>query len=286
MQTFLVKCPSCHRKFSIPFGRKISPGDSKKIVALYGSGVPSSAISKQFGVSRQAVIDCLRRKGIDRRRAGLHRKYPVNESYFDRIDTSDKAYWLGFLYADGCNHGYGISVHLNAKDENHLSKLRDILSPSKMIGHYTYIGRNPSVNLNLRSSVLSSRLSMLGCIPRKSLILRFPKRLKLSLHSHFIRGYSDGDGWIICDRKLNVGTWGICGTRSFCESVHQVLIDNLNVNSTVRKDGRSRTWSLVVGGNRQVLKALHWLYGNSEVSTRMKRKFEKYVEIQKMTMRS
>ena len=31
------------------------------------------------------------------------RKYSLNESYFDDIDTADKAYFLGYLMADGYN---------------------------------------------------------------------------------------------------------------------------------------------------------------------------------------
>ena len=29
-------------------------------------------------------------------------KYVYNKDYFEKINTSEKAYWLGFLYADGC----------------------------------------------------------------------------------------------------------------------------------------------------------------------------------------
>lgn len=28
--------------------------------------------------------------------------YKYNEKFFKKIDTPQKAYWLGFLYADGC----------------------------------------------------------------------------------------------------------------------------------------------------------------------------------------
>lgn len=29
-------------------------------------------------------------------------KYTYNKDYFKEIDSFEKAYWLGFLYADGC----------------------------------------------------------------------------------------------------------------------------------------------------------------------------------------
>jgi hypothetical protein len=31
-------------------------------------------------------------------------KYKINEDFFQEIDTEEKAYWLGFLYADGYIH--------------------------------------------------------------------------------------------------------------------------------------------------------------------------------------
>lgn len=32
------------------------------------------------------------------------KKYTVNENYFENLNSPEKAYVLGFLYADGCNH--------------------------------------------------------------------------------------------------------------------------------------------------------------------------------------
>lgn len=33
--------------------------------------------------------------------SSINRKHTLNEKYFDKIDTEHKAYWLGFLWADG-----------------------------------------------------------------------------------------------------------------------------------------------------------------------------------------
>lgn len=33
---------------------------------------------------------------------GKVRKYSVNEIFFEVINTEEKAYWLGFIFADGC----------------------------------------------------------------------------------------------------------------------------------------------------------------------------------------
>lgn len=37
-------------------------------------------------------------------------KYTINENYFKEIDSPEKAYILGFLYADGCTSNNTISI--------------------------------------------------------------------------------------------------------------------------------------------------------------------------------
>ena len=62
------------------------------------------------------------------------RKHHFNEHYFDVIDTEDKAYWLGFWFADGNiqfkkskytdgTKGGVAEITLKATDKNHLVKM-------------------------------------------------------------------------------------------------------------------------------------------------------------------
>ena len=34
----------------------------------------------------------------------MHRKHKINDDFFEKIDTEEKAYTFGFLCADGCNY--------------------------------------------------------------------------------------------------------------------------------------------------------------------------------------
>lgn len=46
----------------------------------------------------------LERLGIKTTYGNHYRKYTFNFNFFEKIDNELKAYWLGFLYADGCIH--------------------------------------------------------------------------------------------------------------------------------------------------------------------------------------
>ena len=48
----------------------------------------------------------------------------LKEDIFEVIDTPEKAYWLGFLYADGYvqTRGYMIALTLSSKDKLHIKE--------------------------------------------------------------------------------------------------------------------------------------------------------------------
>lgn len=68
-------------------------------------------IEKEFGVTRTTVSKFLENKGIKTTKGNHYRKYFHQEDFFENIDTEEKAYWLGFMFADGYitnkRFGYG-----------------------------------------------------------------------------------------------------------------------------------------------------------------------------------
>ena len=51
-------------------------------------------------------------------------KINFNRNFFSKINTQEKAYWLGFMYADGCNQPEftRASIQLAISDIDHLKK--------------------------------------------------------------------------------------------------------------------------------------------------------------------
>ena len=74
-----------------------------EIINLYiDQKLSCSKIADKLGCSLCGIYDALKRWKVSTRNLrDSHLVYSVNDDYFSEIDTEEKAYWLGFIYADG-----------------------------------------------------------------------------------------------------------------------------------------------------------------------------------------
>lgn len=130
-----------------------------------------------------------------------------NEHYFDVIDTEQKAYWLGFIAADGnirTKPSSVIRINLARKDIDHLRKFANAVELNRPVREYTANGYL-CCSVALGSNIMGTRLVELGIIPAKSHTI-IPKP-PLGFEDAYWRGVFDGDGSIsINDRKRFVAS--------------------------------------------------------------------------------
>jgi hypothetical protein len=93
-------------------------------------------LGKELGVPHHVVEARLKEAGVKLR--GMTAFGRVNEHFFDLVDAEEKAYWLGFLAADGNVHknGMGISLTLQERDKDHLNKFLKAIDSKAKIGVY------------------------------------------------------------------------------------------------------------------------------------------------------
>lgn len=173
---------------------------------MFLEGVTYAEIGRRLSVGRKTVSHWLRKGGHKTdpknvRNTTVKRTYSLDENVFEVIDTKDKAYWLGFLYADGyvSNAKNDIEIGLAEKDLEHLNKARTFFKTDrplhkkvKRVKGKEYVG----YKLTVTSQKLKNDLINKGCVNNKSLILKFPttEQVPQSLLPDFVRGYFDGDG--------------------------------------------------------------------------------------------
>ena len=122
----------------------------------------------------------------------------IDHDFFSVINTESKAYWLGFMFADGNIHQQKSGrkvVNITQKDRSVLEKFCTDLSCEYKIGKRTKAHYEWYV-ISIYSDKLFDDLLLQGCTPAKSKTLGPPSNIPDSLISHFIRGYNDGDGGI------------------------------------------------------------------------------------------
>ena len=121
--------------------------NKEQMLKLYDSGLSTIKIANIFNCAPGVVYSALKDVGCKFRSNKVNsRKYTLDESYFSKIDTHEKAYWLGFIAADGYvsnNNRYGtkyIGITLNANDIEHLYKFKEAINYTGDIKVYKYSG--------------------------------------------------------------------------------------------------------------------------------------------------
>lgn len=134
-----------------------------------------------------------------------YRQYKLNEDYF-KIWSSEMAYILGFIAADGCistdeeRCSYLLKITLKDTDSNHLLKIKNALDYEGVI-YFHENNASPIVNkvtdgctLAIKSKTLINDIKKIGIKERKSFNKEVPVSLPKKFEIDYIRGYFDGNG--------------------------------------------------------------------------------------------
>lgn len=256
-----------------------------EIVRLYIDGNPCTVIAKRFKCNHHTILGILEEQGISRDAKRFHRKYKLNEHYFDEIDTPNKAYILGLLHADGCNKPDKgtVSIGLQESDKDLLETIRLEIGSEKPLRfidnsnkHTFGYNYENMYELNMFSVHMCEQLIDKGIVPNKSLVIGFPEWLDKKLISHYVRGVFDGDGCICQPSKGNTVLTSIIGTDSFCKTLKEICINELQINPNIY-DTRCHngiTKSISLGGKNKSKKFLDWIYQDAEIF--LQRKYDRY----------
>lgn len=260
----------------------------QRIIKLHLDGLLHKDISYRLLVSNQGINNTLDRNNIPRMSISQRNQHiKRNSHYFDNIDTKNKAYTLGMIFADGnnfCKPGKNaLTIVLQEEDKSVLERIRQEIEydaplrfynmkKKKEIYHNTY-------GLVVCDEYMCTKLLELGVVNNKSLKVKFPNYISDELISHFIRGYFDGDGSIYYDDKRSKASTTICGTYDFVSHVSEIL-HNMGIKNHLyhpKQCGDSDTYVMATTGNKSSYNFLTWMYQDADI--KMERKYNKYLYI-------
>ena len=272
--------------------KKFSDEQIRQIVEDYLNGKSMRQIERDYNVARQSVANYLEEKQIKTTKGNHYRKYKHQYDFFENIDIEEKAYWLGFMFADGYivdySKKYGedkFGITLHSKDKKTLEQFKKSIKSTNPITDVSSNGRQ------LHRIIMSSQktvddLISHGCVKQKSLILKPPIGVPQELIHHFIRGYFDGDGSIFWNKGAfeRHDTWNtpsysinITSTKEMIEW----LIDQIGFGNIQKEERRAKTWYYVQNGNKKVKQFCDYIYKDATIF--MERKYQLYQDLLKYT---
>lgn len=255
--------------------------DIKQIIEKYLSGDSSDDIAGVYDCCDKSILKILKDNNIEIR---PKRTYPVNESYMDNIDCEEKAYMLGFFYADGSNwDNKRISIGLKSDDhymvEKFCSLFYDEQNSKGRVKKYFRRKYREKTNdwyegeisiLSIYSRKIAEQFTKLGCHPKKTFNMSFPEWLDVKYYNSFILGFFDGDGCITYDESSSTKTKSfkinMVATSVFVSHIKKILDEMCGVNFRIfphAESGDKGISIISLSGNRVVSRVMKFLYQNS-----------------------
>lgn len=207
-------------------------------------------IGEKLGKSGKQIEGWVRNHISDR----IKKHRQINDTYFSEIDTPEKAYWLGLIYADGwvCKYirskqdekpryNYEFGIELQRQDEYILYQLNDALGGENTIKQKTnelviadneHVTRSESSVLRVYSKQIVEDLLKHGIDYRKSHSSVFPV-VDLQYFPQYLRGYIDGDGCIHKNLRGNLAVHITCSNQDCLIYIQDVLNNAFGISSSV-----------------------------------------------------
>lgn len=262
------------------------------IVDLYvNQNKTTKEISQKLNIGIWSITNQLIKRNIKRRSpSAFNRKYYLNEDYFKIIDTEEKAYFLGFLYADGAiyannkNNRHYFHLTLHSSDLEILEVFKKSIPTNVPLRYYS---KRNHTSLMISSEKMTKDLINLGCMPCKSFKIRFPtvEQVPDNFVRHFIRGYFDGDGCISFSEKHRRIEMRIMSNINFCYALERYLSKNCNIDKFYSqpifesKNGGEFYTNVAFGKSEYIINFYKLIYNNATVFLNRKKKiFDSYIK--------
>ena len=267
--------------------------DKVNIVDEFKNGTAVSEIPKKLNISQRAVSRVLKDENINTKRRN---NYTLNEFYFNNIDSQEKAYILGFLYADGyvgSEKANNIVILVAEQDIDLLQQIAKSIEFTGILRKRNHsVGKSYQTSqnhfiLNFSSKQIANDLRNLGFNKiKKDREFQIPN-IDKKLVRHFIRGFFDGDGSFSVNRNQRIHTlndgnkkvykydkpcFSILGPTYFVNELAEILPGRYYI-------GKSHTEGLSYINNssrRDISDIYEYLYTDSTIH--IKRKHDKILE--------
>jgi hypothetical protein len=221
--------------------KRIADKAPQIIKDYYSNKLLIKEIIIKYSISKSTIIKILKEFGSGGRNRVEYQnnKYSCDESFFENIDNHEKAYWFGFIVADGNIYNGKLQISLHEKDEIHLNKFCKRINYNGPI----YNDRNQKRLMICRKKITED-LKSLGLIENKTLLIdnKIFNKIPNQYLSSAILGYIDGDGSFSLhkNKKSDIVNFSLVGNESFLNWICDFFEKKDIVISRPKKDKRTK----------------------------------------------
>lgn len=239
-----------------------------KVIEDFKNNQYCEDIAKKYNVEVHTIYRILDNAGI-KRVSGYHTN--CNKEYFQKIDSANKAYLLGFITADGAIVDRSLSIEVEEKDKEVIDFFKKEINNQAAITPCFYEQKH-NYRVSFGSIGICKDLEKYGIVQNKSkTISHVPTELiPQEFLSYYFRGLIDGDGCIHKNGGLSIYS----GSKAFIEDVQKVLCETLDLKKLGIYHGTSYfvTWS----SKEDRLKLYNFLYdGKLDIAYYYPRKYKR-----------
>lgn len=255
---------------------KFNDNDIKEFIRLYQEGNSLSKIALSYSTTRHTISKYLKENNIEIDNGFFKNKYSFDKTFFKKIDTEEKAYILGFIFADGnITKNNVFQLCLSEIDVDVLIKINKAINSSYPIysrpSHGGYINARPQKYIRITSKELYNDLYKLNVKNKDHIKKLIPKEL----FRHFIRGVFDGDGCIAKYSRKNECEFYIMAEKTLLfEFIDEFALNNINFKSPKYI---KNIYKIRKSGILNIIKIYDFLYKDATIY--LDRKYNKWGEI-------
>lgn len=240
--------------------------EEKNNIIEYGKNnqITHRAAAQMFNVKKSVIENLFKIAGLNKKDIKS-----LNINYFETIDTEEKAYWLGFIYADGSIQDKELEIGLNIADISHLEKFKTAIQSEHKISTKE---ETNSCRIVVTRTEFVNHLKNHGVKKNKTYKKMEIPNMRYELFPHFVRGFFDGDGCISSDLSM-------CSFTGNDSDFMLEIINRFDIklsDKAIRKKSNTSAVDIRMYGDN-MRKFLTIIYSNANIY--LDRKFELYKKV-------
>lgn len=224
-----------------------------------------SALFKAFGLKAQKTSFRSSTAGPCKRSYGI-----AKPDYFSVIDSDNKAYALGWIWADGNLTGKksietDLRLRVSRQDMQQLVWFKNQIGTESPVNNTLVAKKYNMAELMIYCQELGKDLRRHGIIANRALNDNPPPRIPKRHQNAFWRGCIDGDGWIQrrsgCVKPLSGWELGLCGNLTTVTRFREFIRRKTGIEMRLNFNGRSKVCFKALVTGPDALDLMRLIYG-------------------------